>query len=155
MVVSTQIKVRPAGLDDRGYIEYIPVRNGFLVADPSEKLPCLDVWETETKQTGCGGLEQRYEAGPVRSVAIEESARGNGYQTRASDEFLARAPSTGISTVYLLTTTADEFFHRLGFEEVAREAVSASIQTASEFSDLWPATAVCMKRNLEESRVVS
>lgn len=153
--MSTEVQLRPAEPDDRGYIESLLVRNDLPTADFSEKLSCLYVCETETEQIGVGGLEQYNEAGLVRSVAIEESARGNGYGTRVCDKLLDRAQSTGISTVYLLTTTADEFFERLGFVEVARKTVPTSIQNTSEFSDLCPPTAVCMKRDLDESKVVT
>lgn len=153
--MSTEVKLRPAKSDDSGYIESLLVQNDLPTADLSEKLPSLYVCETETEQIGVGGLERYDEAGLVRSVAIEESARGNGYGTRVCDELLDRARSTGISTVYLLTTTADEFFERLDFEEVARETVPTSIQNTSEFSDLCPETAVCMKRELDKSKVVN
>jgi amino-acid N-acetyltransferase len=113
------------------------------------------VCETETERIGVGGIEHHQEAGLVRSVAIEESARGNGYGMRVCNNLLARAQSAGISTVYLLTTTAGEFFAGLGFEEVARETVPPAIQNTSEFSDLCPAAAVCMKRDFEESKVVT
>ena len=146
-----EVKLRPAEPDDRGYIEWLLVRNVFPIADLSEKLPRLYVCETEMERIGVGGVEYHHEAGLVRSVAIEESARGNGYGTRVCNKLLARANSTSLSTVYLLTTTADEFFARLGFEEVARETVPPSIKNTSEFSDLCPATAVCMKRDLDES----
>jgi amino-acid N-acetyltransferase len=153
--MSTEVQLRPAEPDDRGYIESLLVRNELPIADLSKKLPCLYVCETETEQIGVGGLEQYNEAGLVRSVAIEESARGNGYGTIVCDKLLDRARSTGISTIYLLTTTSYLFFGRLGFYEVARETFPTSIQNTSEFSDLCPVTAVCMKRDLDESRVVS
>jgi amino-acid N-acetyltransferase len=68
---------------------------------------------------------------------------------------LAQTRAAGVSTAYLLTTTADEFFADLGFEEIPRETVPPSIQTTTEFSDLCPETAVCMKRELNRSKTVT
>lgn len=150
--MSTELKLRPAEPDDREHIEKLLVDNNLPIADLSETLSCLYVCETATKQIGVAGLEQYHDVGLVRSVTIEKSARGNGYGTSVCNELLARARSMGISTVYLLTTTADDFFARLGFEEVARETVPTAIQQTSEFSDLCPVTAVCMKRNLDDAK---
>lgn len=154
-VMSTELKLRPAEPADSEYIKRLLAHNDLPVADISETLTDLYVCEMETRRVGVGGLERHQGAGLVRSVAIEESARGNGYGTRVSNELLARARSAGISTVYLLTTTADEFFDSLGFEEVTRETVPPSIQDTTEFSDLCPSTAVCMKCELDEWTVVT
>ena len=153
--MSSQVELRAAERDDREYIERVLSRNGLPVADISEKLSSLYVCETKTKLVGVGGIELHDDAGLLRSVAVEESARGNGYGTIISNKVLARTRAAGVSTAYLLTTTADEFFADLGFEEIPRETVPPSIQTTTEFSDLCPETAVCMKRGLNRSKTVT
>ena len=149
--MSSQVKLRSAEQEDREYIERVLGRNDLPIADISEKLPCLYVCETETDRVGVGGIELYDDAALLRSVAVEKSERGNGYGTIISNKVLAQAELSGVSTVYLLTTTADEFFADLGFVEIPRETVPQSIQTTTEFSDLCPETAVCMKRELDKS----
>lgn len=146
--MSTGVDLRPAEPDDGEYVETLLAGNDLPVADLSGKLDCLYVCEAGAKRVGVCGLERRGDDGLVRSVVVEGPARGNGYGTDACEELLNRARAADITTVYLLTTTAEEFFERLGFEAVAREAVPESIRTTSEFDDLCPATAVCMKREL-------
>lgn len=148
--MTTELKLRPVEPADREYVERVLANNDLPIADLSETLTNLYVCETETTRVGVGGLERYQDAGLIRSVAIEESKRGNGYGTSVCNELLARACSADISTVYLLTTTADEFFDNLGFEGIDRETVPPSIQDTTEFSDLCPSTAVCMKCELDE-----
>jgi len=148
--MASELELRPAKPVDREYIEALLTQNALPTADLPEKLSCLYVCEVKTKQVGVGGLEQHQEVGLLRSVAIEESGQGNGYGKMVCNKLLERARSEDISTVYLLTTTAEGFFTQLGFKEVARENVPPSIQSTSEFKDLCPASAVCMKCDLKE-----
>lgn len=147
--VSGEVKLRPADPADGEYVETLLTSNDLPVADLSGKLDYLFVCETGAGRVGVGGLERRGDVGLVRSVAVEERARGNGYGTTVCEELLARARAADLGTVYLLTTTAEDFFERLGFDAVDREAVPASIRSTSEFADLCPSTAVCMKHDLD------
>lgn len=97
---------------------------------------------------GVGGLERYDTVGLVRSLAVEESARGQGLGTRLCEELEARAREAGVETLYLLTTTAAEFFDARGYTEVDRSAAPPSIQETTEFQDLCPSTAVCMRKDL-------
>jgi len=54
--------------------------------------------------------------------------------------------------VYLLTTTAQQYFQRLGFETVPREAVDPAVTASAEFGDSCCATAVAMRLALEGRR---
>ena len=63
------------------------------------------------------------------------------------------AKSSGIETMYLLTETADQYFSRKGYNTVSRDEVPAEIKTSSEFSQVCPASAVVMKKQLVEQTV--
>jgi amino-acid N-acetyltransferase len=147
--VSEQVELRAADQSDEEYIFGLLEENDLPTADLSEKRDCLYVCETESSRVGVAGLEEHDGVGLLRSMAIEESVRGKGYGTIVCEKLLAHAQSEGLSTVYLLTTTAEAFFDRLGFETISREGVPPSIRETSEFSDLCPTTAVSMKRDLE------
>jgi amino-acid N-acetyltransferase len=49
-----------------------------------------------------------------------------------------------IREIYLLTTTAAEFFTHLGYRQVDRALAPAAIASTKEFSSLCPSTAVFM-----------
>ena len=48
--------------------------------------------------------------------------------------------------MYLLTTTAEGWFPRFGFERIAREEVSEAVRGSVEFGGACPATAAVMRR---------
>jgi amino-acid N-acetyltransferase len=54
--------------------------------------------------------------------------------------------------VFLLTTTAERFFPRFGFEEIARDEVPASVQASVEFQSACPASAIVMRKRLAPAR---
>jgi amino-acid N-acetyltransferase len=53
-----------------------------------------------------------------------------------------------VGTLYLLTTTAREFFADRGYAEVERTEPPEAIRATTEFADLCPSTAACMRKRL-------
>jgi amino-acid N-acetyltransferase len=51
-----------------------------------------------------------------------------------------------LAQVYLLTTTAQAFFARLGFEIIERSSVPETVQQSVEFKGACPASAIAMRR---------
>lgn len=47
--------------------------------------------------------------------------------------------------LYLLTITAKKFFKKVGFDEIKRTLVPSVIQNTTEFKDLCPSSATCMR----------
>ncbi|WP_339105186.1 arsenic resistance N-acetyltransferase ArsN2 [Haloterrigena salinisoli] len=97
---------------------------------------------------GIGGLERYGTDGLLRSVVVERSARGKGYGTTLCDALERRARIDGLETLYLLTTTAAGFFAGRGYEELERSDAPAAIRRTSEFRELCPASATCMRKSL-------
>ena len=96
------------------------------------------------KAIGCAALEVRGAAALLRSVAVAASARGQGVGARLVESALALARQHGVGEVYLLTTTAEPFFERLGFRRASREEVPPSIKETGEFQEVCPASATVM-----------
>jgi amino-acid N-acetyltransferase len=151
------VELRPAESRDREDVEELLAGNDLPIADLDSAYSSLFVCESAAgERVGVGGLEVggegerqiEHDAGLLRSVAVEESARGAGYGTAICERLLDRARTADLDAVFLLTTTAEEFFADLGFERVQRNQVPDSIRSSTEFSDLCPASATCMKRDL-------
>lgn len=152
------VELRPAKSSDREYVEELLAETDLPTADLDSAYSSLFVCESAAgERVGVGGLEvvgegerqiEHDEAGLLRSVAVEESVRGAGYGTAICEALLDRAREGNLDAVFLLTTTAEEFFAGLGFERVQRSRVPDSIRASAEFSDLCPASATCMKRDL-------
>ena len=51
-------------------------------------------------------------------------------------------------TVFLLTTTAERFFPKFGFQPITRDDVPPSVQASVEFRSACPASAIVMRKHL-------
>jgi amino-acid N-acetyltransferase len=50
--------------------------------------------------------------------------------------------------MYLLTTTAERYFPKFGFERIERRDVPETVQASVEFTSACPASAVVMRKSL-------
>ncbi len=97
------------------------------------------------------GIERYETDGLLRSLVVAPSVRGQGLGEALVHEIEHHARAIGLSSLYLLTTTADKFFDRLGYERIQRDAAPAAVKKSSEFSTLCPSSAVCMRKTLNGS----
>ncbi len=106
-----------AGLPRQGFAEHL---DDALVAREHGRL------------LGCVELELYGEHALLRSLAVHPRARGRGLGERLVRAGLARARERGVRRVYLLTTTAESYFPRFGFEPLPREALPSALMTSEE-----------------------
>jgi amino-acid N-acetyltransferase len=104
------------------------------------------VREDDGRVVGVAGLEVHGEHGLLRSVAVEPAYRGQGLAAALVEAVVARARLLELREVFLLTTTASDYFPRLGFKECARDAVPDAVRESWEFRSGCPKTAVVMVR---------
>jgi amino-acid N-acetyltransferase len=114
----------PAGLDD------------FIVA------------EQDGRVVGAVGLERYGQSALLRSAVVEPGLRGTGVGASLVEGVLTHARERGARDVYLLTTTADQWFPRFGFVRIEAEAVPASVRTSVEFREACPASAAVLRKDL-------
>ncbi len=98
--------------------------------------------------TGVVGVEIYGNVGLLRSLAVATDGRGVGCGKALVAEAERYAQSKGVTELYLLTTTAERFFERLGYSRSAREAAPEVIRRTNEFSSLCPSSAVLMTKRL-------
>ena len=98
--------------------------------------------------TGVVGIELYGSDALLRSLVVRTGERrhGSGRALVAVAEAYAR--DAGVSTVYLLTETAAEFFTTLGYSPRARASAPATIRGTSQFSSVCPDSACLMARVL-------
>lgn len=99
---------------------------------------------------GIIGLEQFRNVGFLRSFVVLDEYRDKGYGKKIYNSLFNYAKSKGVKEIYLLTTTAENFFKKLGFKTLERKDVPQIIKNTAEFSHFCPDTAICMKINLQE-----
>ena len=94
------------------------------------------------------GLEPRGDAALLRSLAVVTDARDEGLGTRLVEAVEARARRRDARTVYLLTTTAADYFAAHGYERIERSALPPPIQETEEARCLCPESATTMRKAL-------
>jgi len=92
----------------------------------------------------CAGLEVRGDAALVRSLVVAPDARGSGLGAAVLRRALHEAHDRP-GGVYALTTTAEAYLSRFGFERVARESLPAQLFESRELQDACPSSAAVMK----------
>ena len=110
------------------------------------------VIKDQDRIVGSVGLEKCGELGLLRSLAITESMRGQGLGLQLVKQIETYARSQQITALYLLTTTADQFFAYLGYQKTPRETAPAPLQKTAEFQSICPASAICMKKEISKNK---
>jgi amino-acid N-acetyltransferase len=96
-----------------------------------------------------GGLEFFGDCALVRSASIKEEERGRGLGKKINRHLEKIAKDNGVQFLYLLTTTANEFFAKEGYEIINREIVPDTIKSSTEFTSVCPSTAIVMKKKIK------
>jgi len=104
------------------------------------------VREDDGRVVGVAGLEIHGEDGLLRSVAVDPDYRGQGLAASLVEAAMQRAKRVQLRSVYLLTTSARDYFARRGFADCRREEAPAAIRESWEFRAGCPSTAAFMKR---------
>jgi len=143
------ISLRPADGDALSYVESVLERNDLPAGDVRSTPGQFYVAFDGDSRVGVGGIEQCGADGLLRSVAVEKSVRGTGVGTELCEALEREARDAGVERLYLLTTTAAGFFADRGYEGIDREDAPEAIQGTTEFDDLCPTTATCMKKSLQ------
>jgi amino-acid N-acetyltransferase len=141
-------RFRPVEPSDRGAVESLLARERLPLEGVAEHFATFIVAEHGEEVVGAAGLEVYGPYGLVRSVVVAPEVKGQGIGRGLTHQLLAQARARGLEAVYLLTTTAPDFFARLGFERIPREAAPAPLWASAEFQGACPASAIVMRLNL-------
>jgi len=96
-------------------------------------------------RVGTLGLEQYDDIGFLRSVSILPAFHGKGLGQKVIKKLKSEVKAFGFAELYLMTTDAEAFFIKLGFQRVERSAVPENIKQTQQFSSICPSSAVVMK----------
>ena len=118
------------------YSDIMPEKQQFVIAEIDQKI------------IGCAGYEAYNQNGLFRSLAVKPLYRDMMIAHTMIDNIFALAQEQGIREFFLLTTTANKLFGKLGWEIINRNNVPESIGSTTEFSSICPSVAICMKYQL-------
>ena len=85
---------------------------------------------------GSIGLEVYGKSALLRCFAVHPDFRGIGIGTRLVKRTIETAKDMGITRLFLLTDTAEEYFKKKGFAVVTRNQVPEDIKQSIEFTTL-------------------
>jgi amino-acid N-acetyltransferase len=97
---------------------------------------------------GSAALEVYSDGALLRSVAVAPWLQRAGLGRQLTDAAIQLARDTGVPAMYLLTTTAEEYFPRFGFERIERREVPENVQASVEFKSACPSSAAVMRKSL-------
>ncbi|MDA8335536.1 MAG: GNAT family N-acetyltransferase [Peptococcaceae bacterium] len=97
---------------------------------------------------GVVGVERVGKAFVLRALAVDRELRKAGIGAALVDRALRQAREDGGGTVYLLTTTADKYLERWGFERIERAQIPEPLLKSSGLEGHCPSTAAGMKLEL-------
>ena len=100
------------------------------------------------KLIGVVAVELYGEYGLLRSLAVNDEFRGLSIGKKLVAEAENWSINNGLKQLFLLTTTAADFFPKLGWEITERSAVPESVAASTEFASVCPSSAVCMFKNI-------
>ncbi len=140
--------IRHAGEADAIAIESLLSRNTLPVDGVRERLATTLVETADQRVIGTAALELFDDGALLRSVAVETTHRGSGAGARLVEAALALASKSGVPAVYLLTTTAEDYFPRFGFARIERDGVPRGVRASVEFTSACPASAAVMRKAL-------
>lgn len=131
-------------------------RQQAIVLLQQHKLPVADIDEDKLlyllldgkRVIGTAGLEIFEDCALLRSVSIIKEEQGKGYGNFLNTAIENYATESGISCLYLLTTTAKDFFNKQGYCVISREEAPVCVQQTAEFTSLCPSSAVVMKKKI-------
>jgi amino-acid N-acetyltransferase len=144
MEARVDVTIRRAARHDEAAIVELVARNGLPLDGLLDLLDAALVASAGGRVVGCAALEVYADSALLRSVAVDETARGQGIGQRLVRAALDLAHERGVRSAYLLTTTAEPFFPRFGFQRIDRREVPVDVQQSVEFRSACPASAAVM-----------
>jgi amino-acid N-acetyltransferase len=123
-------------------------RSHLPTAGVAEALSQFVVAEERGQLVGTVGLELYGDSALLRSAVVAEGWRGSGVGRALIHRALEIAERERVTDVFLLTTTAGDYFPRFGFDCVARDMVPAPVLASIEFREACPASATVMRKSL-------
>ncbi len=155
--VPSAIKVRAATAADLPHVERLLRDNGLptdgiaglIATHPADFLVGeVAAADGSPHTVAVAGLEVRGHFALLRSTAVDPAWRAQGVGARLTRGLIALAESRSLEALYLLTTTAEDYFPRFGFTRVSRDEVPEAIAATSEFRTACPQSAAVMRRVL-------
>ena len=143
MTADPRVAIRELRADDMPAARTLLVAADLPVDDLADPAITLQAAFDGDVLAGVIGLQRCGDAGLLRSLAVAPEYRGSGIARALCERVFELS---GNHELWLLTTTAHDYFTKLGFVAVPREQAPAAIRATAQFASLCPASAHVMRR---------
>jgi amino-acid N-acetyltransferase len=143
-------------------IQARPTREAVVRLLDSAGLPSEDLTDAHLDHFFCAGaastphgligLELFGRDALLRSLVVAPDYRRTGLATALVQHAERHAQSQGATAIFLLTTTAEEFFRKRGYVATDRASAPPAIRTTREFAGLCPASSAFLVKTLAAPR---
>jgi len=141
-------RVRPATTSDWRTIKSLLEENRLPLDGAREHLADFFVALIDNVVVGCAGFERHGDLALLRSVAIAPLVQRKGVGALLTARLMDEARRAKVSTLYLLTVTAEEYFAHRGFVRRPIGSAPAALKASAEFQGACPDSAVLMSVSL-------
>ena len=122
-------------------------QNNLPVDDLPGDIRLFGIYEGDTL-IGVSGIELYGHSALLRSLCVDTPYRSQGMAEILTEHLEQFAKKKGAQELYLLTTTAENYFKRKGFVKIDRSDVPPAMHQCSELSQDCPAPPAVLKKNL-------
>jgi len=142
------VVLMPARLDDLPGIIALLSDSQLPTTDVAQHLDGFVIARVKGQLAGTIALESYGDVALLRSACVAAPLRSHRVGRALLEAIEADAARHGVRALYLLTTTAADYFARHGFITITRDEAPPAIQQTAEFRSLCPSSAVCMTKAL-------
>jgi amino-acid N-acetyltransferase len=139
-----------------------PLYSSVVALLEAEGLPASDLTDahlehfffagSEGSMSALMGLQMYGRDALLRSLVVSKAERGQGLGSILVRHAETYAASRHVCAIYLLTSTAEPLFSRLGYRHAERESAPVTIRSTREFADLCPASSAFMVKHIRFDR---
>lgn len=145
------IAIEPARAEDVGPVKELLREQRLPLDGLDDHLDTLLVAREDARVVGSVALELYEDGALLRSLAVAPVVQGQGVGRLLTESVVRLARQRGVRDVFLLTTTAQHYFPRFGFETVDRVEVPESVRQSVEFRSACPASAIAMRARVTDA----
>ncbi|MGE0858453.1 MAG: arsenic resistance N-acetyltransferase ArsN2 [Gammaproteobacteria bacterium] len=150
MLLNESLRLRPATPADWPAIATLLESRQLPLAGARDHLATFAVATLDERVVGVAGAEVHGDVALLRSVAVEAGMHGRGIGRRLVELMLVEATRRDIVELFLLTTSAAEYFPRFGFTPRDRAQAPAALAASAEFQGACPDSAALLGLRLRD-----
>ena len=140
--------IAPATPEDLPQVRQLLRRVHLTIEGIDDHLETMLVAKRDAHIIGTATVELYHDGALLRSLAVEPRYQGARLGRELTIAALGLAETRGAQTVFLLTTTAERFFPKFGFEQITRDDVPQSVRTSVQFRYACAPSSTVMRKRL-------